>query len=842
MQSSKSCVKCLDLDVELLNKQTAYNDLSKSYSQLEKHCISLELIMQLNQEIFQKDSLSYNQNAIEIPEYFENNDLKALLRAKDITICKLKEHIKSMRDNDKEEKVKQEMDDIETINNELEHSVAKLLSENERLHEEIEHLKNQFDSIKKTHVLSKEHCDSLITQLNFKSIENADLKGQIQEKVFVTTTLQSELKRLKGKHVLDNATTMTNATTISPGMFKLDIEPLSHRLKNNRDTHDDYLKKTIENTNTICGLVEHARKQNPIKPFLDFACKFTKYVHEFDPVSTCPVPIPLRTHFGVCYRLVSEPEAPPSPDDSGRRPTPSQDYSWPGWNHLLLFTLPYVPEPEYPEFMPPEDHVFPAEEQPLPAVVSPTADSPGYIPESDPEEEDEEDPEEDPAYYPADIGDDDEEDEEEEHLAFCDFTVPFLVIGIPESCLPPRKRPRLASPTPIYEVGETSAAGAARLGGCTWPLPREDFMYVAWGIDLWHHGLMSGFGVFLGETNQSCMVCDGACSRRYRYELRGRRSTYCIEIGPIHHHLAVMVEREAWMAREAGNFLLQSTKTSSVDYVDLKLIKGLQTRCYAMKALPKLARPMIDEGVKAAGQALDTTRNGDDSHFSWHQICDLNSASDALTWWICHVKTTTPEWSASCHAIGNTEKKMTINTARRGVDQEDEAGCGILRGLIRGINCPKLKNNNNRGNRVGNAKLRHKGVCCGKYRGKTRTTMSSRIMNYDVELEDGADCWVKHYYSGLYVKLLKSSFQHRPNARRTREKNVRIPFGDEILIVRLVSEAATNTADSIEAIFSCIKLKSFPEGLAGLYHPSSSGNLESIGTPGAALSHGHHID
>ncbi|GKF92655.1 hypothetical protein Tco_0279374, partial [Tanacetum coccineum] len=92
--------------------------------------------------------------------------------------------------------------------------------------------------------------------------------------------------------------------------------------------------------------------------------------------------------------------------------------------------IPYVPEPEYPEFMPPEDHVFPAEEQPLPAVVSPTADSPGYIPESDPEgdpeEEDEEDPEEDPAYYPADIGDDDEEDEEEEHLASADSTVVAL--------------------------------------------------------------------------------------------------------------------------------------------------------------------------------------------------------------------------------------------------------------------------------------------------------------------------------------------------------------------------------------------------------------------------------
>ncbi|GJS93283.1 hypothetical protein Tco_0800251 [Tanacetum coccineum] len=112
-------------------------------------------------------------------------------------------------------------------------------------------------------------------------------------------------------------------------------------------------------------------------------------------------------------------DGPPSPDYvPGPEAPPSPIY------------IPYVPEPEYPEFMPPEDHVFPAEEQPLPAVVSPTADSPGYIPESDPEgdpeEEDEEDPEEDPAYYPADIGDDDEEDEEEEHLASADSIVVAL--------------------------------------------------------------------------------------------------------------------------------------------------------------------------------------------------------------------------------------------------------------------------------------------------------------------------------------------------------------------------------------------------------------------------------
>ncbi|GJY40968.1 hypothetical protein Tco_0428238 [Tanacetum coccineum] len=42
----------------------------------------------------------------------------------------------------------------------------------------------------------------------------------------------------------------------------------------------------------------------------------------------------------------------------------------------------FVPEPIYLEFMLSEDEVFPAEEHPLPAAVSPTADSPGYMADS----------------------------------------------------------------------------------------------------------------------------------------------------------------------------------------------------------------------------------------------------------------------------------------------------------------------------------------------------------------------------------------------------------------------------------------------------------------------------
>ncbi|GKD78286.1 hypothetical protein Tco_1340907, partial [Tanacetum coccineum] len=72
-------------------------------------------------------------------------------------------------------------------------------------------------------------------------------------------------------------------------------------------------------------------------------------------------------------------DGPPSPDYVPGPKEPEQAPPSPVY-------LPYVPEPVYPEYIPLEDDVFPAEEQPLPAATSPTTNSPGYVPKSDPEE------------------------------------------------------------------------------------------------------------------------------------------------------------------------------------------------------------------------------------------------------------------------------------------------------------------------------------------------------------------------------------------------------------------------------------------------------------------------
>ncbi|GKC02131.1 hypothetical protein Tco_0993741 [Tanacetum coccineum] len=114
------------------------------------------------------------------------NDQVPFAEAKTTLICDLKNQIKSVKEASNEAKVKNDIDVIETINIELEHSVAKLLAANEQLHKEKEHLKQTYkelyDTIKKTRVQNKDNSDSLISQINQKSVENADLKAQIQEK------------------------------------------------------------------------------------------------------------------------------------------------------------------------------------------------------------------------------------------------------------------------------------------------------------------------------------------------------------------------------------------------------------------------------------------------------------------------------------------------------------------------------------------------------------------------------------------------------------------------------------------------------------------------------------
>ncbi|GKA48791.1 hypothetical protein Tco_0741749 [Tanacetum coccineum] len=177
-------VSCPLLDLSFNNMTTKFSNQS-----LESENISLKkIVAQL-----QKDFSRMEAHCVNMELKYQNQALKD------------GQHGQILNETSDKAKIKKEIDVLVTINIELESSVAKLLAKNEKLNKENEHLKQTYkelyDSVKKTRIHTKYHNDSLIAQVNSKTVENADLKAQIQEKVFTNATLKNELRKLKGTSV-----------------------------------------------------------------------------------------------------------------------------------------------------------------------------------------------------------------------------------------------------------------------------------------------------------------------------------------------------------------------------------------------------------------------------------------------------------------------------------------------------------------------------------------------------------------------------------------------------------------------------------------------------------------
>ncbi|GKF37866.1 hypothetical protein Tco_0114624, partial [Tanacetum coccineum] len=155
-----------------------------------------------------------------------------------------------------------------------------------------------------------------------------------------------------------------------------------------------------------------------------------------------------------------DPQTPPVPQDEDKREP----------MFIQAHDHDYVPKLIYLEYIPLEDeHELSAEEQPLPPVDSPTAESLGYVTESDPEEDPEEyeddETKDGPVDYLMDGGDDgddddgdssrddtnDEDEEEEEHLASADSAV---VVPADEPFSPPEgTEPVIPPPSTDITIG-----------------------------------------------------------------------------------------------------------------------------------------------------------------------------------------------------------------------------------------------------------------------------------------------------------------------------------------------------------------------------------------------------
>ncbi|GKB33229.1 hypothetical protein Tco_0872630, partial [Tanacetum coccineum] len=177
----------------------------------------VNIIMNSSMDNLLDNSIS-NQSALSFDQLFELNELKAQSQEKDMSIKKLK-----------------------VVN----------AYYSERAFET--DLKQLYDLIKPVRIRSKEQCDGLINKVNLKSVKMSDLNACLQEKVLVITALKDELRKLKGKALVDNAVTKH---TIDLEMLKNDEEPITLKLLNNMTAHSAYIKHTQEEATILRDLVE----------------------------------------------------------------------------------------------------------------------------------------------------------------------------------------------------------------------------------------------------------------------------------------------------------------------------------------------------------------------------------------------------------------------------------------------------------------------------------------------------------------------------------------------------------------------------------------------------------
>nr|GEZ50805.1 integrase, catalytic region, zinc finger, CCHC-type, peptidase aspartic, catalytic [Tanacetum cinerariifolium] len=172
-------------------------------------------------EVTERNTLFSPESALTFAELFEINDLKAQAQAKDTVILKLKEKLHSLSGDVNKRNEKREVEEIETLNIELDH----------------------------------------------KSAEVSNLNASRQEKVLVIIALKEQLNKLKGKAVNTKAVSLN---PIDPELLKVKVAPLAPKLRKNKTAHTDYIRHTQGEAATLREIVENERLLNPLNTSLDY--------------------------------------------------------------------------------------------------------------------------------------------------------------------------------------------------------------------------------------------------------------------------------------------------------------------------------------------------------------------------------------------------------------------------------------------------------------------------------------------------------------------------------------------------------------------------------------------
>nr|GEW83944.1 hypothetical protein [Tanacetum cinerariifolium] len=212
MNSSEPSPSCTPTKVEVPKELPTASMVNTSLKKLKTHLAGFDMVVK---ERTMAIAITEGMRGFEHTKSCFRDEIIPFVKALKEKFNKFDQYLIDELTEVQNDKVKKDIDEIETINIELDHRVSKLIAENEHLKQTYKQL---YDSIKPTRVRSKDQCDALINQVNQKSVEIFDLNANLQEKSLIIAALKDEFRKLKGKALVDNDVT---THTIALEMFKI---------------------------------------------------------------------------------------------------------------------------------------------------------------------------------------------------------------------------------------------------------------------------------------------------------------------------------------------------------------------------------------------------------------------------------------------------------------------------------------------------------------------------------------------------------------------------------------------------------------------------------------------
>ncbi|GJS83905.1 hypothetical protein Tco_0750446 [Tanacetum coccineum] len=132
--------------------------------------------------------------------------------------------------------------------------------------------KDLYDSIKKTRVQTKDHNDSLIAQINSKTVENANLKAQIQEKISSNDMVHNYYLEEAKKKTQERDRKSTTSVMPSAKSQNTTKSCKSKPRSNNQTSRVLPTSKSSCPMTTVMPKADHSRNSSPFSDFKHFVC------------------------------------------------------------------------------------------------------------------------------------------------------------------------------------------------------------------------------------------------------------------------------------------------------------------------------------------------------------------------------------------------------------------------------------------------------------------------------------------------------------------------------------------------------------------------------------------